>query len=165
MLPYASLSSLRARSIFSENIAFPALSLAFVVSGREREAEARRALSRLRSLSLARSPPELCPLVGSRGTTTGRVPEIIVRIDPRATRTGWIYSRARGERRKERRRGTEQAGERASLLNRFVFETGAINGHVVGAVATCVFPNLNGNGICEWHEKTKILNNEVSIGF
>lgn len=34
----------------------------------------------------------------SHSTRTGRVPEIIVRIDPHAGRAGWIYSRARGER-------------------------------------------------------------------
>lgn len=121
-LPHASLSSLRARSIFPEHCFPRAISrAAFAVSGRERGARARRAFSL--SLAFARSPSlalpcsfssRALPLVGSRGTTTGRVPEIIVRIDPRATRTGWIYSRARGERRRER--GKEGLSERASVL-------------------------------------------------
>ena len=100
------------------NVAFPARSylsrsLRCFTERKGSESEKGSLSLSLRSLSLARSLTKLCLLVGSRGTTTGRVPEIIVRIDPRATRTGWIYSRARGERRSERkegRRGIERSG-------------------------------------------------------
>lgn len=151
-LPHASLSSLRARSIFPERFFPRAISRAAfaLFQGENREWE-REGLSFSFSFSSIVLPrllsSQALPLVGSRGTTTGRVPEIIVRIDPRATRTGWIYSRARGERRNERKGGTERADERAPLLNRSVFEMGAVATAMSSGLSPRVFPNLSANGM------------------
>lgn len=77
-------TTLRARSIFPEPLLSPVLSLAQSSSFRRRKGGERE-----RFLSLFRSPPLALPLVVLEGRRrTGRVPEIIVRIDPRTTRTG-----------------------------------------------------------------------------